>query len=85
MRLESNPNDAEVSWDLLTLIEARGFIEYVVELRAEGTLKRQTIAPMIVPMNQSSTTFTGLTPSTRYSATVSTRTPDLNNMAGPGE
>ena len=47
-----------VSWQPLTLIEARGFIEYTVTLYIDA---HQTLS-MRVPMNQSSTIFTGVNP-----------------------
>ena len=71
-----------VSWQPLTLIEARGFIEYIIELNVDFSLKRQAPLTMRVPMNQSSVAFTGLDPNLAYEVTVGTETPSIG-MQGP--
>ena len=39
----SNQSAIVVTWELLTLIEARGFIEYLVHLHKESSAERQSI------------------------------------------
>ena len=70
-----------ITWQPLTLLEARGFIEYVVDLHIMDSLKRQALSKR-VPMNQSNVTFTGLNPNQVYEATVGTRTL-FTGMRGP--
>ena len=60
-----------MSWQPLTLVEARGFIVYRVELRASDTSSVFT-----APGNQSNVTITGLESSTSYEVTVAAVTAD---------
>ena len=83
-RDKNDPNTVIVSWQRLTLIEARGFIVYVVELRVAGTTKRQASLMKEVSMNMNSTNFTNVDRSTNYQAVIGTRTPELN-MVGPSK
>ena len=84
-RVEGKPDDIMVSWRPLTLFEARGFIEYVVELHEVDSGKRQAPLRMVVPMDMSSTIFPNTDPGANYAASVGTQTPSLDNMPGPGE
>ena len=71
-----------VSWTLLTLEEARGFIQYEVTYRsANGQRKRQescSSSPCIVSSSSDSVEITGLDPGTAYSVSVRAR-----NIADP--
>ena len=49
-----------VSWRPFTLVEARGFIEYIVQLHEASSSKRQQPLTMRANMTQSSVTFTTL-------------------------
>ena len=73
-----------VTWEPLTLVEAKGFINYTVTLIPGGSRKRQTGAlTRTVPVNQNSTTFTDTNPATDYTVIVGTLTSDRLTR-GPG-
>jgi hypothetical protein len=75
-----------VTWQPFTLVEARGFIEYIVELHlVSSAVKRQEDESFIqqVPMDQSNVTFTGLDMTSNYEATVGTVSL-TDNVTGPG-
>ena len=71
-----------VKWRPLTLVEAKGFIEYVVTLQVAPSRKRQELTKR-VSISANSVNFTGVDPSVDYQATVGTMTSD--RMPGPGE
>ena len=71
-----------MSWQPLTLVEARGFVEYVADLYLQFSRKRQILSTMRVPMNQSSVVFVGLDPNQAYEVSVSTVTSSIG-MRGP--
>ncbi len=68
-----------VTWIPLTLVEAKGFIRYVITLAGSSLVKRQTPLTMIVSGNNA--TFQGLDPTTDYE--VSVGTVNSNGEAGP--
>ena len=74
-----------VKWQPLTLVEAKGFIEYVVTLQVASSRKRQESAVLTktASMSANCINFTGVDPSVDYQATVSTMTSD--GRRGPGE
>ena len=66
-----------VTWEPLTLVEAKGFINYTVTLTPGGSRKRQTgTLTRTVPGDQNSTTFTNTNPATDYTVIVGTLTSD---------
>ncbi len=69
-----------VTWIPLTLVEAKGFIRYVITL-AVSTVKRQT--PLTMTVSGNNATFQGLDPATEYE--VSVGTVNSNGEAGPGK
>lgn len=75
MHSSADATTVVVSWEPLTIVDARGFIEYLIELIPSVSSKRQTLS-MLVPMEQSRVEFTGLDPSQGYEATVATVTSD---------
>ena len=76
----SNQSSIVVTWERLTLLEARGFIEYLIHLYEESSVERQS---MQLPMSEDSATFTGLEKCTRYEVSMSTRTRS-SGATGPG-
>ena len=76
----SNQSAIVVTWELLTLIEARGFIEYLIHLHEEFSVERQS---MQLPMSEDSATFTGLEMCARYEVSMGTRTLS-SGATGPG-
>ena len=72
-----------VTWRPFTLVEARGFIEYLVQLHEGSSAKRQDGLTQRVPMDQGSTTFTGLDISQNYEASVGTVSE--SGEVGPGQ
>ena len=79
-----NPRIITVTWQPLTLVEARGFIEYLVQLYEVSSTKRQDGVTQRVPMDQGSTTFTVDDPSISYEASVGTVSLS-GNTVGPGQ
>ena len=71
-----NDTAVRVTWEPLTLIEARGFImNYTVILQPQGSKKRADGSIVtIVPYNVSNVTITGLDPKLAYSVSVSAST-----------
>ena len=61
-----------VTWQPFTLVEARGFIEYIVQLHIVPSAKRQGGPVKRVPMDQSSAVFTNVNTSSTYEASVGT-------------
>ena len=83
-RSMSNPKVLTVTWEPLTLVEAKGFIQYRVTLTPGGSRKRQTgTLTRTVSGDQNSTTFTDTNPATDYTVVVDTLTSDGLN-SGPG-
>ena len=76
----SNQSAIVVTWELLTLIEARGFIEYLIHLHKESSVERQS---MQFPMSEDSATFTGIEMCARYEVSMGTRTLS-SGATGPG-
>ena len=72
-----------VTWRPFTLVEARGFIEYLVQLHEVSSAKRQDGLSQRIPMDQGSTTFTGLDTSQNYEASVGTVSE--SGEVGPGQ
>ena len=72
-----------VTWRSFTLVETRGFIEYLVQLHEVSPTKRQDGLAQRVPMDQGSTTFTGLDISQNYEASVGTVSE--SGEGGPGQ
>ena len=71
-----------VTWQPFTLVEARGFIEYIIELReVDGQLSGN----MTASMDQNNVTFSGVDPSRDYVATVGTRSLSAPDTVGPGQ
>ena len=71
-----------VTWEPLTLVEAKGFINYTVTLTPGGSRKRQTGAlTRTVPGDQNSTTFTDTNPATDYTVIVGTLTSDVDQVS----
>ena len=88
-RSTSNPKVLTVAWEPLTLVEAKGFINYTVTLTPGGSRKRQTgtltrTLTRTVPGDQNSTTFTDTNPATDYTVIMGTLTSDELN-SGPGK
>jgi hypothetical protein len=78
-RSSEDPSIVTVTWQPLTLVEARGFIEYVVRLY----LEESELAEQQVPMNSSTVMFRSLDSTSRYEASVGTRSLS-SNATGPG-
>ena len=73
-----------INWQLFTLLETRGIIEYIIRLYAVGARKRQdNFQEKRVPMDQDSVTFMNLN-ANDYEATVGTRSSTLEELEGPG-
>ena len=83
-RSTDNPRIITVTWQPLTLVEARGFIEYLVQLHEVSSSKRQDELTQRVPMDQSSTTFTVDDTSISYEASVGTVSL-FRDTVGPGQ
>ena len=75
VRSSSDTTTITVSWEPLTIVEAHGFIQYLVVLTPSASSKRQTLS-MQVAMDRSSVAFTGLDPSQAYEVSVATVTSD---------
>ena len=82
-RSEENPSVIVVTWQPLTLLEARGFIEYLIQLYEVGSIKRQVLS-QTVPMDEDSATFSDLNTTANYEVSVGTRTVSSGDT-GPGE
>ena len=74
-----------VSWRPFTLVEARGFIEYIVQLHEASSSKRQQPLTMRASMTQSSVTFTNLDTGIDYTASVGTASLSSEGTTGPGQ
>ena len=83
-RSTENPRIITVTWRPFTVVEARGFIEYLVQLHEVSSAKRQDGLTQRVPMDQGSTTFTVDDPSTSYEASVGTVSLS-GDTVGPGQ
>ena len=82
-RSEENPSEIVVTWQPLTLLEARGFIEYLIQLYEVGSVKRELLS-LTVPMDQDNATFSDLNTTAIYEVSVGTITV-LSGDIGPGE
>ena len=81
----SDSSAIKVTWRPFTLVEARGFIEYLVQLHEMSSIvKRQDGLTRRVPMDQNSTTFTGLDVSVGYEASIRTISVS-GDTVGPGQ
>ena len=71
-----NDTAVRITWELLTLIEARGFItNYTITLQPQGSRKRADDSIVTtVPHNISDVTITALDPKLAYSVSVSVST-----------
>ena len=84
-RSEEYPSEIVVTWQPLTLLEARGFIEYLIQLHKTGSVKKQVLATTVhVPMDEDSVTFSDLDTTANYEVSVGTRTVSSGDT-GPGE
>lgn len=83
-RSTEDPSTVVVTWLPFTLVEARGFIQYIVQLHTVAPIEGQNILLKQVPMDQSSTIFMGLDPSLRYEASVGTSSLS-GDILGPGQ
>ena len=84
-RSSEDPNTITVSWRPFNLVEARGFIEYIVWLYLVGDMKRQLQqGEQLVPMNESSVTFSDLDTTSKYEVSVGTRSLS-GDASGPGK
>jgi hypothetical protein len=81
VRSTVNPRSITVTWKTFTLVEARGFIEYLVQLQE---VSRQAGLTQRVPMDQGSVTFTVDDTTANYKASVSTRSVS-GDAVGPGQ
>jgi hypothetical protein len=81
VRSTVNPRNITVTWQPFTLVEARGFIEYLVQLQEVSKQARLT---QQVPMDQSSATFTVDDTSVDYEASVGTGSVS-GDAVGPGQ
>ena len=70
-----NDTAIRVTWEPLTLIEARGFIKnYTITLQPQGSRKRTGSIVKTVPSNVSNAIITGLDPKLAYLISVSVST-----------
>ena len=70
-----NDTAMNVSWTPLTLVEARGFVKYVITYtKAGGSRKRQSPSPKIVNGTDSSCVVNDLEPGVEYDVTVGAQT-----------
>ena len=83
IRSEEDPSEIVVTWQPLTLLEAKGFIEYLVQIHKVGSIKRQLLS-MTVPMDEDSVTFSDLDTTADYEVSVGTITVSSGDT-GPGE
>ena len=72
-----------MTWQTLTLLEARGFIEYLIRLYEVGSAKRQALS-LTVSMDEDSATFSDLDIAANYEVSVGTITVSSGDI-GPGE
>ena len=82
--LSGDRGSITVMWQPFTLVEARGFIEYIVQLYLVASDEGKLLKGMEVPMNQDRVTFTGLDTNSEYEVSVGTRSLSGNNETGPG-
>lgn len=83
VRISRSSSTVTVMWRPLTLVEARGFIEYIVQLFEVPSSRRQSGLMQRIPMNQGNATFTGLDRSSDYEASVGTISVSGDSV-GPG-
>ena len=72
-----------ISWELPSLLEARGFIDSIIitfKPNFGSNQKERQVVTVEAPGNSTSTVIGGLTPDLQYSVTVSTST---SEGAGP--
>ena len=79
-RSSEDPSTITVTWRPYTLVEARGFIEYIVQLHLE---ERQALEEERVPMNKSNAEFSGLDTASSYEVSVGTMSLS-GDASGPG-
>jgi hypothetical protein len=79
VKVDCSTVNITVSWQPFTLVEARGFIEYLVELRQAGLTKQESKQ---VPMDHSSAIFTVGDTSINYEVSVRSVSGDA---VGPGQ
>ena len=82
-RSSEDPSTITVTWRPYNLVEARGFIEYIVQLHLEESKKRQALEEQRVPMNKSSAEFSGLDTASNYEVSVGTMSLS-GDASGPG-
>ena len=70
-----NDTAMNVSWIPLTLVEARGFVKYVITyMKAGGSRRRQSPSPKIVNGTDSSSVVNDLEPGVEYDVIVGAQT-----------
>ena len=70
-----NDTAMNVSWTPLTLVEARGFVKYVITyMKAGGSRKRQSPSPKIVNGTDRSCVVNDLKPGVEYDVIVGAQT-----------
>ena len=79
-RSEEDPSEIVVTWQPLTLLEARGFIEYIIQLEVAGSVELS----LTVSMDEDSVTFSDLDTAANYEVSVGTRIVSSGDT-GPGE
>ena len=82
-RSSEDPSTITVTWRPYNLVEARGFIEYIVQLHLEESKKRQALQEQRVPMNKSSAEYSGLDTASNYEVSVGTMSLS-GDASGPG-
>ena len=85
VRSPEDPSTITVSWRPFTLVEARGFIEYIILLHQVSSVKRQAPLMQQAGMEQSSVVFSGVDTSIDYQATVGTGSLTAGGVTGPGQ
>ena len=80
-RSSEDPSTITVTWRPYNLVEARGFIEYIVQLHLEETQALEEEER--VPMNKSSAEFSGLDTTSSYEVSVGTMSLS-GDASGPG-
>ena len=82
-RSSEDPSTITVTWRPYNLVEARGFIEYIVQLHLEESKKRQALEEQRVSMNKSSAEFSGLDTASNYEVSVGSMSLS-GDASGPG-
>ena len=84
IKYERNGTTIKVTWESVSLFEARGFPVYTITLTSKFKRgKRQSTSDgvIIVTTNETNVTIEGLDPNVEYSLTVAVRTTSGNSIA----